>query len=402
MLATGRLGWSLGNDPARDPMSLRMAPGSTATYRLALEAGTRFESGLEAEGAPTDGRGGLLFNVVLRTPDGDRLASWSSSLGALDEGSIRTISIPLPAVNRGRVILELGVVGADASSGSQTGLWVGPALVAPGPRRLGAHGRFPGSSPARARSRVGRQAKRPPGNEPRFSILTPVSNPDLLFLDRAIASVLRQTSDDWELCLYDDGSIDPEVRILLAAHAESDPRIRISQSERALGISGATNGALAMARGDFVLLLDHDDELEHEALARVSAALDDHPGTDIVYTDEAMIGHDNRPVGKYLKPAWSPEHFEANMYTGHLAAYRRRLVDAAGGFRSERDGSQDYDLMLRLSERTDRIVHAPGVATTGAITRARLPPAASPTPTRPAPRRSPTTSSGSAGPAWSS
>ncbi|MQA76392.1 MAG: glycosyltransferase, partial [Solirubrobacterales bacterium] len=195
----------------------------------------------------------------------------------------------------------------------------------------------------------------------RFSILTPVHDPSPLYLDRAIASVLRQTAGDWELCLYDDASTDADVREVLAAHVEADPRVRLERGERSLNISGATNAALAMARGEFVCLLDHDDEIEPDAIATIASALDQHPEADMVYTDEATIDGDNSWRSNFLKPAWSPEFFESNMYTCHFGAYRREMVERLGGFRGQCDGSQDYDLVLRLGERSDRIVHAPGV-----------------------------------------
>ena len=203
--------------------------------------------------------------------------------------------------------------------------------------------------------------RRPGPGPPRFSLLTPVHDPNPVFLDRAIASVLRQSDGDWELCLFDDASTDPMVTELLEAHAAADPRIRLGRSDEGLGISGATNAALAMASGEFVLLLDHDDELTDDAVAAIATALDQYPEADAVYTDEATIDESNRWLGNFLKPAWSPEFFEANMYSCHLGAYRRALVEELGGLRSECDGSQDYDLLLRLGERTDRIIHVPGV-----------------------------------------
>ena len=182
-----------------------------------------------------------------------------------------------------------------------------------------------------------------------------------MFLDRAIASVLRQTRPEWELCVVDDASSDPDVRALLAAHVEREPRVSVRRSEQPLGISGATNAALELARGEFVLLIDHDDEIEADSLAAFAAALGEFPDADLLYTDEAMIDGANRSLENFTKPAWSPRLFESNMYSCHLTALRRELVERLGGMRGEFDGSQDYDLVLRLSEATDRIVHVPGV-----------------------------------------
>src|SRR4029453_8726874 len=108
-------------------------------------------------------------------------------------------------------------------------------------------------------------------------------------------------------------------------------------------------------------LLDHDDELTPDALLEVAELLDRHPDTDVVYTDEDKLDFDGTHVDAFFKPDWSPEYLRSTMYLGHLVVYRRSVVEAAGGFRSAFDGSQDYDLALRVSERTGRVRHVPGV-----------------------------------------
>jgi GT2 family glycosyltransferase len=343
-----------------EPASLWMRPGDRVVYRLRDTAGTRFEARLVAEGHSDPGAG---LRFVVEIADGDRreLGRVERGLGGPAEGTIAALSVRLPDSGSGEVVLTLSVEATgDGSPG--TGRWLDPCLTAiqreppPSPPRLSA------STPPR--SRIGWDPTPPgpaPGSPPRFSFLVPVHDPRPVFLDRALSSVLRQTDPGWELCVFDDASADPVIRELLAAYAESDSRVRVERSETSLGISGATNGALAMAEGEFLALLDHDDEVAPSAVADFTAALAQFPDADILYTDEATIDEANRWQGNLLKPAWSPAFFESNMYSCHLAAIRRELVERAGGMRSEFDGSQDYDLILRLSEETDRIVHVPGV-----------------------------------------
>ena len=228
-------------------------------------------------------------------------------------------------------------------------VWLEPALVdpaAPADRDVTPHAPSPPLGPG------------PRPHVPLISVLTPVHDPPLEMLDEAIASVRAQTFPDWELCLVDDGSRNPEVVAALHRHAESDPRIRFKRRGEAGGIADATNAALAMAGGEYVALLDHDDRLPSNAFELVAGRLADEPTLDMIYTDEAILT-DGRITNQSLKPAWSPESLCSLMYTCHLGVYRRELVNDLGGLRSEFDGCQDYDLVLRLAEHTDRIGHIP-------------------------------------------
>jgi O-antigen biosynthesis protein len=191
-----------------------------------------------------------------------------------------------------------------------------------------------------------------------ISILTPVHDPDPEHLVQMLASVSAQTFPDYEHCLVDDGSSDERVIAMLRDAASADPRLKLARREKAGGISDATNAALEMATGEFVALLDHDDTLVPEALEALAGAIRSHPGADFLYSDEVLSAN-GHPIWVHLKPDWSPDLFRSVMYTCHLSAYRRSLVDELGGLRSEFDGSQDYDLALRVSERTDAIVHIP-------------------------------------------
>lgn len=210
----------------------------------------------------------------------------------------------------------------------------------------------PAGSPARAAAVV--------ASQPLVSIITPVFNTDPVWLRRAIESVRQQTYPRWELCLSDDGSTDPRTQAVLAS-ASSDPRIHIVRSAANRGIVLASNAALASATGEFVGFLDHDDELYPEALEEVVVRLAAQPDLDVVYTDEDKIDPSGVRSQPHFKPDWSPELLRSCMYTSHFTVMRRSLVDAVGGFRAGYDGAQDYDLMLRAAERTDRIAHVPRV-----------------------------------------
>jgi glycosyltransferase involved in cell wall biosynthesis len=179
-------------------------------------------------------------------------------------------------------------------------------------------------------------------------------------LEEAIASVRSQTFANWELCLVDDGSTEPEIVNALERHAAQDARIHVERRENAGGISVASNTALNCATGEYIALLDHDDTLVPEALQRVVDQIAADPELDMIYSDEDIV-IDGRRIWLHLKPDWSPDTERTNGYTCHLGVYRRALVAQIGGFRPEYDGSQDVDMILRLVERTDRIAHIPQV-----------------------------------------
>ncbi|MGE3933703.1 MAG: glycosyltransferase [Rhodospirillaceae bacterium] len=192
---------------------------------------------------------------------------------------------------------------------------------------------------------------------PTISIVTPVYNTPTDVLEAAVASVRAQIYPHWELCLCDDGSPEAATRESLARLAATDVRIKLTTAESNGGIAAASNRALATATGEFVGFLDHDDELTDDALFEVVAALNAAPDADVFYSDEDKIDRQRRPSEPFFKPGWSPELFRGVMYVGHFLVVRRALVDTVGGLRSDFDGVQDYDLMLRLSERTGRIRH---------------------------------------------
>lgn len=195
----------------------------------------------------------------------------------------------------------------------------------------------------------------------RFSVVVPVHDPPLTLLRSCLASVAGQTFGDWELCLVDDGSSDAEVRAALRRLAASDARVRLHERPDSGGIVAASNDALGMAGGEFVVLLDHDDHLELTALERVDRALRDDPEIDYLYTDEDKIDDTGTVYDTFHKPDWSPERLRAQNYCTHLSVLRRTLVSEVGGFRDGFDGSQDHDLILRVTERSRRVQHLPEV-----------------------------------------
>jgi GT2 family glycosyltransferase len=196
--------------------------------------------------------------------------------------------------------------------------------------------------------------------QPLISILTPVYNTDPQWLRACIDSVRRQVYPNWELCLCDDASSSPETIRTLREY-ETDERIRIRYLSVNAGISTASNAALEMARGELVALLDHDDELTPDALAEVVRHVNARPEADVIYSDEDKLDLAGARCDPYFKPDWSPDHFLSCMYTCHLMVMRRTVLEAVGGFRTGYEGAQDYDLLLRLMERTSAVHHIPRV-----------------------------------------
>jgi FkbM family methyltransferase len=195
---------------------------------------------------------------------------------------------------------------------------------------------------------------------PQISILTPTWNSSLDWFVETAASIFNQTLSNWEWCIVDDGSKHQEIRAVVAELARKHPRIKVSLPEMGQGISGATNQALGLAEGEFICLLDHDDTLAPTAIAEFTQKLEE--GFDVVYSDEDKIDISGRHYTEpFHKPSWSPEYFRGVMYVGHLLCVRKELAIAVGRFKSEFDGVQDYEFMLRISEATRKIAHIPKI-----------------------------------------
>ncbi len=196
---------------------------------------------------------------------------------------------------------------------------------------------------------------------PTISFLLPVKDPPAKFLEELLASIAAQSSPNWEVCLVDGGSALTETLETIKRWSEREPRIRVERLEENLGISENTNRALAMATGDFVACIDHDDLLAPFAVYELTRAILSSPDADIFYSDEDRCDLEGRRHSPFFKPEWSPELLLSSMYIGHLTAYRRALVDRVGNFRKEFDLSQDYDFALRATEQARAIGHVPHV-----------------------------------------
>ena len=198
---------------------------------------------------------------------------------------------------------------------------------------------------------------------PLISVLLPVYNSNLKWLRRAILSVQKQLYPCWELCIVDDASTDRKIWPFLQRCARRDRRIKLMRRTENGHISAASNDALRLATGDFVALLDHDDELAPTALYFVALALNKNRDLQLLYSDEDKLDARDRRTEPYFKSDWNPELFLAQNFVSHLSVYRTDLVRRLGGFRIGFEGSQDYDLALRCIEqiRPEEIEHLPWV-----------------------------------------
>jgi glycosyltransferase involved in cell wall biosynthesis len=211
----------------------------------------------------------------------------------------------------------------------------------------------------RARREAARQEVEALESRPTISLAMPTYRSDLGYLRKAIDSVRGQHYPDWELCIVDDGSGQPELVAAIERYAKADPRIKFEAAAENRGISAATNAALAICSGEFVGFLDHDDTLTQDALLRVAQALAADPRLDAVYSDSDKLTLHGVRADPFLKPDWSPVYALGAMYIGHLLVVRRSVAEAAGGFDPAFDTIQDFEFFLRVSERTDRIHHIP-------------------------------------------
>lgn len=198
---------------------------------------------------------------------------------------------------------------------------------------------------------------------PKISIVMPVYDPPLHLLEEAILSVRKQLYSEWELCIADDASKNDEVRILLGRYASEDSRIKVVYRKENGHISAASNSALELTTGEYVAFMDNDDLLPEHALFWVAQAILDNPDAGLIYSDEDKINGIGERYDPYFKCDFNYELFLAQNMICHLAVYRRDLIEAVGGFRVGFEGSQDYDLALRVTEQisVSRVVHIPRV-----------------------------------------
>jgi GT2 family glycosyltransferase len=195
---------------------------------------------------------------------------------------------------------------------------------------------------------------------PVISLVMPVHNPERSWLEAAIDSVLGQVYPHLELCIADDASTQTHVRTVLDRTA-ADPRVHVVYREQQGGIAAASNAALELATGDFVGFIDNDDVLRPHALYAMASYIREHPDADVVYSDEDKLLPDGSLGAPTFKPDFSPDRLLAENYINHFTVLRRTRVNAAGGFREGFDGSQDHDLMLRVTEKATHVGHVPDV-----------------------------------------
>ncbi len=194
-----------------------------------------------------------------------------------------------------------------------------------------------------------------------FSVLVPLYNTPIKYLKEMIESVQKQTYRNWELCLADGSDHDhSNVETFVKQLAQADPRIRYVKLDENRGIAANTNACIDISTGNYIALFDHDDLLHPSALFRIAQTIE-QTGADFVYTDEATFIKDNpkNVITAHFKPDFSADTLRSYNYICHLSVFSRELMNQVGVFRPECDGSQDYDLILRLTEKAQHIVHIP-------------------------------------------
>lgn len=198
-------------------------------------------------------------------------------------------------------------------------------------------------------------------NRPRMSVLMPVYNTDPDVLRNSIESVLNQVYRKWELCMVDDASVRAEIRQILKSYAKKDARIRLRFSDKNEGIALTISKAARMASGEYIGVIDHDDKLEPLTLFEYVRLINAHPDADCIYCDEDKIAENGTYCDPWFKSDWNPDLSLSFNYVMHFAVYRRGLFEKIGGVRKDYEGSQDYDLLLRAAEKTDKIYHIPQI-----------------------------------------
>ncbi|MFY7838716.1 MAG: glycosyltransferase family 2 protein [Lacibacter sp.] len=200
-------------------------------------------------------------------------------------------------------------------------------------------------------------------HKPLVSIVMPVYNAPVYFLKKAIDSVLEQVYTNWELCIADDCSTIPEVRKTLAEYEKKDQRIKVTYRTKNGHISEASNSAIAISTGDYMALLDQDDELRPHSLFMIAEALNKNQDLALIYSDEDKIDENGLRYDPYFKSDWNKDLFYGQNMVSHLGVYRMDIVKQIGGFRKGYEGSQDYDLALRFIEQIDfrKIHHIPHI-----------------------------------------
>lgn len=194
----------------------------------------------------------------------------------------------------------------------------------------------------------------------KFSIIVPVYNTPQGLLDKAYESVKSQWYNNWEIIFVNDRSTDVRVSADLSQFARQDHRVSVVETTINMGIAGATNVAISASTGDYIVFLDHDDELTNDCLYELAKRIK-QTSADFLYSDEDKIDEQGRYVQPFFKPNWSPDTLMSTMYTCHVSCVKRSLAVSVGPLAPELDGAQDWDFILRVSEKASRIEHIPKV-----------------------------------------
>lgn len=206
------------------------------------------------------------------------------------------------------------------------------------------------------------QQKDSKGKDPLISILLPTYNTPEVFLRECIDSIVTQSYANWELCIADDNSPDPRTVEIIKEYQKLDKRIKLVERKENGHISLATNSALEIAKGEFVALMDHDDVLWPNALYEMIQVIRKNPKVDLIYSDEDKIdGTGKIHSYPFLKPKFSPEFLESCNYITHFSCIRTSLMNEIKGFRKGYEGAQDWDLFIRIGEKTNNIIHLPKI-----------------------------------------
>ena len=197
--------------------------------------------------------------------------------------------------------------------------------------------------------------------QPKISIILPVYNTPINYLIEALDSVINQIYPNWELCISDDCSTDNMIREMIIEYAANDNRIKYVFRDVNGHISLNSNSALEIATGDYITFLDHDDKLSLDALFQNVKILNNNREIDFIYSDEDKIDKKGHHFAPHFKPDWCPDNLLSRNYICHLVVVKKSLIDQVGGFRAGFEGSQDYDLLLRLTEIAKIIYHIPKI-----------------------------------------
>ena len=196
---------------------------------------------------------------------------------------------------------------------------------------------------------------------PKISIITPVFNPDPKILQETLDSVARQSYENWQLCLANASTEGPAKDILESFAGKYSSKVKLTYLEKNLGISGNSNEALSLATGEYVAFLDHDDVLAPFAMFELVRVLNKVPDAEFLFSDRDIMDCAGKRMYPFFKPGWSPDFFLSQNYLCHIAVVKKDLLDQIGWFRSEFDGSQDYDLFLRATETAKKIIYIPKI-----------------------------------------